>query len=111
MPNLSSASSAASSARSMSLSRLAASARKCESIDSASFTMSAGRLSGFSKFVASSREEDGSASSVVALEGSSTALTCSGDCCERDRDRVRLRSSVKPLDAEVLAVVYSFWAS
>ena len=48
MPNLRSASSAASSAFSMSFSRFEASDRKRESIDSASFTMSAPKFSGFS---------------------------------------------------------------
>jgi len=73
--------------------------------------MSTGRFSDLSGLVVSLLDEDGLASSVLALEGPSAALMSSGDCWERDKDRVRLRSSAKPLEAEVLAVVYSFWAS
>jgi hypothetical protein len=105
LPNRSRASSAASSARSMSFRRLAASERKRETIDCASLTISAGSDSGRSGCSFGSRSL---ASSAPAAAASSSAAS-SGFVSESDR--VRFMSSVSPVDACVLAAAACFWAS
>lgn len=113
-PNFSKASSAASSAFSMSFSRFVASERKREIRVSASLTMSAGRDSGLSGWGSAD------ASACLELEASLSAELVSvvealGVVWLIDRARVRLRrvdwSSLRPFVAVLLAAPSSFWAS
>jgi len=109
LPSLRRASSAASSAFSMSLSLFAASDRKRETMDWASLTMSAGRESGLSGWDCtvcfSSGVDEAPASAADCSDGSaSTGFV-------RESPLVLLTMSAHPLEACVVAAVLIFWAS
>jgi len=108
VPNLRRASSAASSAFSISLSRFAASARNRATMPVASLTISCGRLSGRSGCAGSVELEASAGVSLSPLSAPSGVDVGSGFVWEREIPRVRVRRSLIPFEAVLLATVYSF---